>query len=730
MNGQPQPHPVASSANVPSPALNSAASPRPANPPLGPNGQPLRPRRRRPQVDPLRPVYRPMKQIARPIVPSTVMNESIKKEGPSDPSEQTATVDQLRQEYLQHNAIPMPLVATRRDMKDLRHHIMRLQAKGRIDITDEHVFTPPIRLHRRDPRAPPSGAGSHFEEEDTKEDIEEIKERERLEIAKEERRKIREENLAKIAPSGTKKAPAFQKKTEQKFRPDDTPEAEKRRLLKYEETLPWHLEDFDNKQTWVGFYESELSETHVTLAMGTLENGQTVMRMTPMERWYKFSIKGKVGKLNTAEQAEDAAKKQDMLKLPKFLSNIEQISLKKETEYANRDKRPGRMKTRIGGGDDDEGAPRRRPGADDDAPVVKREADADDIDFNLEEDFADDEEGLNGLFEGEEADVKEAAERLKRDQLAAAAFELRNEEEIYRQEERDAKEAEAQKILEKSIRKALMKREKNPDYDYESDRSNPYASSSSDSETDTETEQQRTKEEEERKAAEQNGKLEVEKPGSGTSTKGSNTPSSSHKAVDVNKKKRPGSPNLSEASGNESSRKKHKKKHHSKHADGARKSSFAHLNDVSKRGAASGSDSEMTDAGKAKPKLKVRLGGSPSGSPGGSRAGSPAAQLNGSRAGSPAASGATPATKAAKIMPSAGEIYQSIPADGMTIQGLINRFKGHVDKTNTQAFIRLVRAVSSFDKARSLVIPLSQMPSEDHINMTIKGQKKPAGASP
>jgi transcription initiation factor TFIIF subunit alpha len=81
-------------------------------------------------------------------------------------------------------------------------------------------------------------------------------------------------------------------------------------------------------------------------------------------------------------------------------------------------------------------------------------------------------------------------------------------------------------------------------------------------------------------------------------------------------------------------------------------------------------------------------------------------------------------------MPSAVEIYQSIPAEGMSIQGLINRFKGRVDKTNTQAFIRLVKAVSSFDKKRSLVIPLSQMPTEDQINLTVKGQKKPAAASP
>jgi predicted nucleotidyltransferase len=190
-------------------------------------------------------------------------------------------------------------------------------------------------------------------------------------------------------------------------------------------------------------------------------------------------------------------------------------------------------------------------------------------------------------------------------------------------------------------------------------------------------------------------------------------------------------------------RKKNKEKH-AKHGDPSRKSSFAHLNDISKRGAASGSDSEMTDAGKSKHKLKVRLGGSPSGSPGGSRAGSPAAQVNGSRAGSPAASSAAPARKSsisqsgssllltpppAKTLPSAAEIYQALPAAGMTIQGLINRFKGRVDKSNTQAFIKLVKAVSSFDKQRSWLIPLPQMPSEEQVNKVIQGQKKP-GASP
>jgi transcription initiation factor TFIIF subunit alpha len=639
MNGAPTPLAVAPAANGsrPSMATSSATSSAPPNPPVNSNGQPLRRKKRKP-VDALRPVYRPLKTITKPRVGLAQMNEQIRKESAAGPAEDKdcRSIDQLRNEFAQFagpNLVSLPLVVTKKDLKDLRHHIMRLSAKPKekLDIQDKKQFTPPIRLHRRDPRAPPSGAGSHFDDEDSKEDLEEIKERERLEIVKEERRRVREENLSKVAPTGTKKPPAFQKKTEQKFRPDDTPEAQKRGQVRYEEALPWHLEDFENKQTWVGGYEAELSEAHVMLSTA-YDRNTNIIEMLPIERWYKFQLKNNA-QVRTADDMDEAVKKMNN-SLPGFLSNIEEKSIKRARDAAAP---RTQMMTRKGGNGDDEGSSRRRRGDDD--PYIKREADADDIDFNMEEDFADDEEGLNGLFEGEEADVKDAQERLKRDQIGAAAFELRNEDEIYRQEERDRQEAENNKRLEKGLLKALHKREKNPDVNYGSDEGNPYLSETSDSDTDSETERQRTKEEEERKAAEQNGKpVEGDKPASGASTKGTNTPSGVHKPVDINKKKRPGSPNLSEASGNESSRKKHKKKHHDKLTDGTRKS---HLNDVSKRGAGSGSESEMTDAGKSKAnKVKVRLGTSPKGSPGSSRAGSPTApQLNGSRAGSPAASG-------------------------------------------------------------------------------------------
>lgn len=647
---------------------------------------------------------KPLKSITRPLVSLQQMNETRKPTNKDAQIDSRQEMETLKEKFREDGAHTVPLVVTRRDLRELRFHVMRLQNKTHVNVQDPNEFTPPIRLHRRDPRAPPSGAGSHFEEEETPEDLEEMKERERIEQGKEERRKIKEENMAKIAPTGKAKPQAFQKKTEQKYRPDDTPEAKKRQLLRYEEALPWHLEDFENKQTWVGTYESELSEAHVMLSVDP-NNPHSAVTLAPMERWYRFNVKGKI------KPAADDDVEKVMFKVervPGFLQSFEKRAKDRENEYAESQTRRG-LSTRIGGGADDEGRIRRRH----DPDGIKREVvgDADDIDFNLDEDFADDEEGLNGVLEGEAEDIKEAEEKLKRDRQQAALWDRPDEQELTRQEEQERREREEAKAMEKAFRKSLAKREKQYDY-INSDDENPYVTSS-DSDTDSETERQRAKEEEEKKAAEANGKIPDGNVPSGASSKGTNTPSGNHRTVDIRSKKRPGSPNLSEASGNESSRKKHKK-NRDKHG----KSGLGTLNR-----AQSGSDSEMTDAGKIrkKDKKKSRLvsGASPSGSPGTSRAGSPAAssQLNGSRAGSPAAS--------KPPLPTAKEIYDSLPKDGMNIQTLIGKFKTRVDKTNSGKFINLVKAVSKYDKKNNWLTPLPQMPSEEQIQAQL-APKPPA----
>lgn len=710
MNGQPHPA-AAAAARPPQPSMSaSPAAPQGATP-TGVNGQP-RPRiRRRPQAtDPLRPAQRPLKRIAKPIVPMAKLNHASDNfTGGANAATGSApiTITAAVQQATAQGAQFYPLVISKRQLLEgLRHHVMKLQPpkeKGLIDICDENEFTRPVRLHRRDPRAPPSGAGATFVDDDSPEDIEESKERERQEILKEERRRIKEENQAKIAPSTTKKHAAFQKRTQQIYRADDTPEAQKRAKLRYEEALPWHLEDFDNKQTWVAQYESELSEAHVMIAPESDADGQTRFRMVPIEKWYKFTAKGHRRVVPTDEVVDfkDA-------KTPKFMANIENKVERMQRAKEEKVKRSG-MKTRVGGAGDDDAVPRMT----EDGEVVKVEADVDDIDFNQEEDFADDEEGVNGLFEGDEDDKKDAEERLKRDRQGARVFDLVDERKVLEAEEAELETLQHGKQSRKATRKILRKREKRYD-DYEDSDSNPY-SSSSDSESDSEAERQKEKEraeeeEKKKKAAEKGGEQNVkgkesDKLPSGSSTKGTNTPSGSAKPMDPNKKKRPGSPNLSEASGNESTRKKQKQQH----LDTSRKPSLVNMAGTINRGAGSGSESDMPDG--RKQKLSMRVGISPTGTPGGSRAASPdGTQVGASRAGSPTGSVAASSQVPAPF-PTPQEIYSALPPEGRTINQLLKTFK-HRTSGKHDLFIQLVRVIGRFDKTVNLIFPREKMPDE------------------
>ena len=127
--------------------------------------------------------------------------------------------------------------------------------------------------------------------------MEEAKERERMEEEKDARRAKREVIQAQIAPTGMSKSKPFGRKTEQKYRPDDTPAAKKRQLLRYEETLPWFLEDDDTKQVWEGTFESEMSEKHVMLTMIDHQN----IQLAPLERWYRFNPQTKAKSTDDAE---------------------------------------------------------------------------------------------------------------------------------------------------------------------------------------------------------------------------------------------------------------------------------------------------------------------------------------------------------------------------------------------------------------------------------------------
>lgn len=358
-----------------------------------------------------------------------------------------------------------PLYTTKREiMEGLRHHVAKFWSKKVIDLTNEDKFTRPIRLHRRDPRAPPGGgaaggAKDHRSPTDSKEAIVDDKERERQEILQQQREAQKQADLAQIAPTasqaGATKKAAFKKKTRQVYRNDADPEAEKASKLRYEESLPWHVEDFDNKNTWVGSYESALSDIHVALTVG-----QNCFYMYPIEKWYKFTPKNQFNAL-TIEEAESRMSKK--VKEPRWFMESRQAELQKREEAENRRKGSklflGKWENATAGRSS--------------ITALKSEfADSNDLDYE-EDRFADDEE--NQLFEGEEEDAKQAESRIKRDQLKANIFGLKEEKEYDQEADEEKKELELEKRLGRSIQKALIKREGNHIYTNDDSDANPYS---------------------------------------------------------------------------------------------------------------------------------------------------------------------------------------------------------------------------------------------------------------
>ena len=358
-----------------------------------------------------------------------------------------------------------PLVTTKRAMMEgLRLHVARFSSKKRVDPRNQDEFTRPVRLHRRDARAPPAGGGGTKDEDtamaglDTKDGSLDEVEKERQELLRAEREAQREAEMAQVAPlahtGGQKRLGAFKKKTQQVYRNDQTEEQKAESKLRYEEALPWHLEDFDNKQTWVGAYEAALSDTYAMLVQG--QDG--VFRMVPIEKWFKFTSKQQFKTL-TIEEAENRMGKK--VKDPRWFMESIKANQDKQMEQNNK-KATSKLYVGKVASKDESRVPARG--------IKSETADMDELDFE-EDRFADDEE--NPVFEGEAEEAKEAEDRIKKDQLQANIFDLKDEKAYDKADLVEKKEKEAQKKLGKRVRKALMKREKN--YIYDTDSENPYS---------------------------------------------------------------------------------------------------------------------------------------------------------------------------------------------------------------------------------------------------------------
>jgi len=405
-----------------------------------------------------------------------------------------------------------------------------------MDLEDRSVFTEPVRLYRRETGPIANGDTMDI---DSKDNMTDIQEKERNEAIKQDRQRQREDAMKEVAPTASKrKAPAFKKKTEQVFRTNDTPEERKRSQLRYEETLPWHIEEFDNKQTWVGQYEEALSYRHLLL----IPDGDDTLRAVPVEKWYRFRQQGKAKQISAEDVEKFMASK---TKEPRWIArDKEQSALKRKQEAAS----SNRMLLRRGD---------RQENDDDMVDFRETTVNADEIDFNLEEEFADDEE--NPLFEGDDDVTKDAEDRMRKDQLEANTFGVGDEQKVDEEEEAKQKAEDAKKAEGMETSRLLQKREKRMDHE-DLGQSDESDLDSSDSENVNEEREREDKANAEKnKAKDRDG----EKIASGASSKGTNTPSGRKKTIDAlklqgstNSLKRPtpGSGNLSDASGNESSR--------------------------------------------------------------------------------------------------------------------------------------------------------------------------------
>ncbi|EKV08503.1 hypothetical protein PDIG_58470 [Penicillium digitatum PHI26] len=687
--------------------MSTPTNPSNARTPTGPNGAPLMRMRRPKAADPLvRPKRRP---VPKPAGATPVGNRTATKTLPSRPSHPQAIFPSERPmleilnnhmaangfsgPLLSDKYVDYPVVTTKRAlMEGLKHHIARFASKKSVDPRDESQFTRPVRLHRRDPRSRTHDPNSGRSEIDGQ-PMDEA-EREAFDARKAAREKERAENLSQIAPalgSTSKRPNAPKQKTQQVFKSDMTPEEIARARIKYEEALPWHLEDFDNQHTWVGNYEAALSETH---AVFVLENGK--MRMIPAEKWYKFNAKSNFKALTIDEAEKFMAKR---VKDPRwFMEKQQQLEQEKElATYAKQRKvYAGKQGTNIGNG---------------------AGLEAGEMDFE-EDRFADDEEHDDLFIEDE--DAKDAEKRIKEDQLKANVFDLKDEKEYDAEEMREKREREARRVLGKGVRKALKKRERNFDYSSGSD-VNPYT----DEESSDDSETERAKEEERKKAEEEKNQKEA------LLSKGSSTPSGRPKHTDPLKKasaagsrKRLGSPNASDASGTDTSRKKVKSMHLPASQPPSRPISPSALQGKKRvrnitGGAGSGSDvdtgvgsgAEMTEGGKIK---KLKLNPPPSvsrgGTPQGSRAASPLPRLPGSRANSPdGIRGHRVSTPISGIQtfPTAGEIHAAIPASGILSSDLLKVFRPRIgeSKENHRRFIAIVKDVSVYGKEDRMLRP-------------------------
>ncbi|KAI1414789.1 Rap30/74 interaction domain-containing protein [Hypoxylon sp. FL1857] len=585
-----------------------------------------------------------------------------------------------------------PLMITRESLKEgLRFHVMRFAPHGGklakpggpgVDPTNQDEFTRPVTLHRRDPRQPAPGREVK-EEAPVEENPAETAEAERLAQLKAQREAQRAAADAQKAPVAKDPNPKKQQKEQKKtglqihYAPR-TEEQKKQAEIRYEEALPWHLEDADGKNVWVGQYEAALSDCKVALKIH-----QGGFHVIPLEKWYKFTSKRGSFKTMSIEEAEKAMNKK--VTLGRWAIRDTQ---RQEAEKAMAESRAivnGRVAVKQESGTFKQASRQEK-------------MDHDDIDMSGDE-FQDDDETA-GYEPDRDEDTKTANTKIRRDQLNANLFGEADEIKVEKEEEDEKKEERERKKFGKSLKKALRRRDKQFQYESDSSRErDPFASSDDESDSDFDNE----KEDEDKKADKD----------AGTSSKGTNTPQGKKAAAEAAKKgkslKRAGSPMVSDSSGTESTRKKKKTTHDSR--------GTTPLPTRRAKGSTSdgeGTAGEMSDGAGGKKRLPGGIG-SKRGTPAGSRAGSPAPPQGaagkglsaGARANSPGAPSQSPTQEYIDPI-THQEIIDALPPrpEGITIGALLRRFQHRLDKPGYMSrkdWLKLVKENADFSTVDRLL---------------------------
>ena len=370
----------------------------------------------------------------------------------------------------------IPIYTTKRAlMEGKRHHVLKFAPKfsaaiQKLDPADQGQFTRPVNLHRHGTDWTEEDAlkANGVADQDTESKANPIDEKEKARLAqiKADKEKTREENMKQVAPVAntqkTQKQPKFKKNTEQVYKFTDLAVKQKNMEIRYEEKLPWHVEDFEYQQVWQGNYESALSGNFVVFVPGQKPvegsaDGKTenVLRMIPLEKWYKFS---RINHYKALSWTEANAAMNTKYRDPAFLARAKAEAAAEKAKEANA-KANSKLFTRKG-----ERGETTRVKTEDDFEGPEIAEDVDDIDFNYEEDFADDEE--NDIFGTDDKDEKdEAVNKIKRDQRQANVFELREERDYDKEEEEEEEQREKRKKQSRKVQKALMTRERNLAYE-------------------------------------------------------------------------------------------------------------------------------------------------------------------------------------------------------------------------------------------------------------------------